>query len=164
MEGEWSFVETLRHLIFATDCWLFRGIQLARHPYHPWGLPWTGVAPEWEREIGIDSAAQPRLPEVLRVRREHQGAVRSQLDDLTDRELTDMRSAPDEPGYPSGEHSVLQCLHVLFNEEWEHHRYTTRDLDVLEGPSSDLDLGPHDDGAVGGEGEGVPGAGGIAGE
>ena len=26
--GEWSIVETLRHLVFATDCWLFRAIRL----------------------------------------------------------------------------------------------------------------------------------------
>src|SRR6202044_508731 len=96
VEGEWSFVETLRHLIFATDCWLSRGIQLARHPYHPWGLPWTGVDPEWSRAIGIDTSARPRLPEVLPVRRERQRAVRSQLEDLTDGELTEARSTPDE--------------------------------------------------------------------
>jgi len=29
-------------------------------------------------------------------------------------------TAPDEPGHPNGEHSVLQCLHAM------------RDLDVLE--------------------------------
>jgi hypothetical protein len=26
--GEWSIVETLRHLVFATECWLFRAIRL----------------------------------------------------------------------------------------------------------------------------------------
>jgi hypothetical protein len=46
--------------------------------------------------------------------------------------LTEVRAAPDSPGHPTGEHSVLQCLHVLLNEEWEHHRYTVRDLDVLD--------------------------------
>jgi hypothetical protein len=133
VDGEWSFVETLRHLVFATDCWLFRGIQLARRPYHPWGLPWAGLGPEWARSIGIDTAAAPRLPEMLPVRREHQQAVRDQLHDLTDPGLTVVRSAPDEPGHPNGGHSVLQCIHVLVNEEWEHHRYATRDLDVLQG-------------------------------
>lgn len=44
---------------------------------------------------------------------------------------------PGSPGHPTGEHFVLQCLHVLLNEEclneeWEHHRYTVRDLDVLD--------------------------------
>jgi hypothetical protein len=135
--GEWSFVETLRHLIFATDCWLFRGIQLARQPYHPWGLPWTGVGPEWAQTIGIDMAARPRLEEILPVRQAHQRAMRAQVERLTDSQLAEVRSAPDEPGYPSGDHSVLECLHVLLNEEWEHHRYASRDLDVLEGRGSD---------------------------
>jgi hypothetical protein len=36
VDGEWSLVETLRHLIFATDCWLHRAINLTRHPCHPW--------------------------------------------------------------------------------------------------------------------------------
>jgi hypothetical protein len=130
--SEWSFVETLRHLIFATDCWLFRAVHLSRHPYHPWGLPWAGVGREWAREIGLDPAATPNLAQVLPVRREHQQAVQATLTNLTDHELAEVRATPDEPGHPTGEHSVLHCLHVLLNEEWEHRRYAVRDLDVLE--------------------------------
>ena len=29
-------------------------------------------------------------------------------------------------------HTVLQCLHVILKEEWQHHRCAVRDLDVLE--------------------------------
>jgi hypothetical protein len=130
--GEWSFVETIRHLIFVTEWWLFRGIQLARRPYHPWGLPWTGVEPAWAQAVGIDMAATPRLDGVLPVRQEHQRAVRSEVESLADRGLAEVLSAPDEPGRPSGDHSILECLHVLLNEEWEHHRYARRDLNVLE--------------------------------
>jgi hypothetical protein len=133
VNDEWSFVETLRHLICATDCWLFRGIRLERHPYHPWGLAWTGAGPEWSREIGLDPLAAPGLAEVLAIREEHQRAVRSTLDTLSEQELGEVRTPPDEPGHPNGEHSVLHCLHVVLNEEWEHHRYAVRDLDQLEG-------------------------------
>jgi hypothetical protein len=132
VDGEWSFVETLRHLIFATDCWLFRGVQLVSCPYHPWGLPWTGVEPAWARHIGIDTLSTPSLAEVLPVREEHQQAVRDTLERLTDAELADVRVPPDDEGHPSGEHSVLQCLHVLLNEEWQHHRYAVRDLNQLD--------------------------------
>ena len=132
VNGEWGFVETLRHLIFATDCWLFRGVQLISRPYHPWGLPWTGVEPEWSRHIGIDTSLTPSLAEVLPVREEHQHAVRDALERLTHAELAEVRTPPDEEGHPSGEHTVLQCLHVLLNEEWEHHGYAVRDLKVLE--------------------------------
>jgi hypothetical protein len=132
VEGEWSLVETLRHLIFATDCWLGRAIQGTSHPYHPWGLPWTGAGPEFARGVGIDTSATPDLAEVLPVRRQHQQAVKATLENLTDPELADVRTAPDEPGHPNGEHSVLHCVHVLLNEEWHHHRYAARDLDLLE--------------------------------
>jgi hypothetical protein len=132
VEEEWSFVETLRHLIFATDCWLFRAVHLRQHPYHPWGLPWAGVDPEWARELGLDTSATPDLVLLLPVRQEHQRAVRETLEKLTDADLAELRVAPDEPGHPNGERSVLECLHVLLKEEWEHHRYAVRDLDVLE--------------------------------
>jgi hypothetical protein len=132
VDGEWSFVETLRHLVFATDCWLLRAVHLTRQPYYKWGLPWTGVTPEWAQEIGLDTSATPDLAEVLPVRRQHQQSVQTALANLTNRDLAEVRTAPDDPGHPNGEHSVLQCLHVLLNEEWEHHRYAIRDLDVLE--------------------------------
>lgn len=130
--GEWSIVETLRHLVFATDCWLFRAIRLEPNPYHPWGLPWSGAGPAFAHAVGVDTSASPSLTQVMPVRRHHQQAVRETLGNLTDAGLAEVRAAPDAPGHPTGEHSVLQCLHVLLDEEWEHHRYTARDLDILD--------------------------------
>jgi len=132
VDGEWSFVETLRHLVFATDCWVLRAVRLESRPYHPWGLPWSGVGQQSAEAVGLDTSAAPGLELILPVRLERQGLVRSTLETLTDADLLEVRTAPDEPGHPSGEHSVLQCLHVLMNEEWEHHRYAVRDLDQLE--------------------------------
>ena len=132
VDGEWSIVETLRHLVFATDCWLFRAIRLEPNPYHPWGLPWSGAGPEFANAVGVDTSASPSLEEVMPVRLRHQQAVRETLESLTDAGLAEFRATPDSPGHPTGEHCVLQCLHVLLNEEWEHHRYTVRDLDVLD--------------------------------
>jgi DinB superfamily/Pentapeptide repeats (8 copies) len=136
VDGEWSFVETLRHLIFATDCWLFRAILLRQHPYHLWGLPWTGVSPEWAKEVGLDTSATPGLAEVTLVRIDHQRAVRATLGGISDGELGEVRTAPADPGHPNGGHTVLQCLHVLLNEEWEHHRYAVRDLAPLDPSAS----------------------------
>jgi hypothetical protein len=39
VEGEWSFVETLRHLIFATDAWVKRAILGDPSPWEPLDLP-----------------------------------------------------------------------------------------------------------------------------
>jgi hypothetical protein len=37
VDGEWSFVETLRHLVHVTDVWVRDVIEEAESPYHPWG-------------------------------------------------------------------------------------------------------------------------------
>jgi uncharacterized damage-inducible protein DinB len=132
VDGEWSFLETLRHLVFATDCWVARGIHGEPRPYHVWGLPWSGAGTEWAREVGVDPDANPTLDQVLEMREDRQASVRATLDVLTDAELGEVRRAPDDGGHPSGEHTVLHCLHVVFNEEWHHRRYAVRDLDVLD--------------------------------
>ena len=36
---------------------------------------------------------------------------------------------PHDPDCPE---STLSCLHVILDEEWEHHRYAVRDLDAIE--------------------------------
>lgn len=139
VDGEWSFAETLRHLVFATDSWVSRAILLARRPYHPWGLPWGGAGQEFAEAVGVDAGASPGLAEVRPVREERQRTVRDALDSLSDAALGELRTPPDEPGHPTGPHTVLHCLHVVLDEEWEHHRYAVRDLSILEGdPVADL--------------------------
>lgn len=38
VDGEWSFIETLRHLVLATDAWVLRAVLGHAAPYHPLGL------------------------------------------------------------------------------------------------------------------------------
>jgi hypothetical protein len=38
--GEWSFIETLRHLVFATDSWIGRAVLGDPSPWDPLDLPW----------------------------------------------------------------------------------------------------------------------------
>ncbi|MBO0708259.1 MAG: DinB family protein [Candidatus Dormibacteraeota bacterium] len=132
VDGDWSFVETLRHLIFATDCWLFRAVRREPHPYHAWGIagPWL-QDPE---HLGIDPGADPDLQDVLEVRRGRLAAVRETFAALTSEELARVTIPPDTPGHPpSVPHQVLQCLQEILNEEWWHRRYAERDLDALLG-------------------------------
>ena len=51
MDGEWSFSQTLRHLILATDTWLGRGILELDQPFHPIGLAGAGA-----EDDGLDMA------------------------------------------------------------------------------------------------------------
>ena len=41
----------------------------------------------------------------------------------------------DELQGPDHQETTRSCLHVILEEEWEHHRYAVRDLDAIEGTS-----------------------------
>src|SRR5579863_6656016 len=40
--GEWSFAQTLRHLVLATDVWLGQAVLEQEQPFHPLGLLFDG--------------------------------------------------------------------------------------------------------------------------
>lgn len=128
--GEWSFVQTHRHLVLATDCWLRRMVKGISRPYHPWGLggSWLTSPRRW----GLDPDADPLLGQVLDLRQDRMGEVRDVIAAATAGELERNCVAPASPGDPRKDHTVLQCLHVILKEEWQHHRYAVRDLKVLE--------------------------------
>jgi hypothetical protein len=128
--GEWSFVQTHRHLVLATDCWLRRMVKGIAQPYHPWGLggSWLTAPRRW----GIDPDANPSLDEVLDLRRSRMDEVRELIAGTKAKDLERNCVPPDTPGHPTKDRTVLQCLHVILKEEWQHHRYAVRDLQVLE--------------------------------
>jgi uncharacterized damage-inducible protein DinB len=132
VDDEWSFVETLRHLVFATDAWASRTVLDEPMPYHRLGLAQTAYAPADAAALGIDLDARPSFAEVMTVRADRMALVRGIVDGLTDTELERMCTRTPAPGYPEGERSVGECLAVVIEEECEHHRYAVRDLAVLE--------------------------------
>ncbi len=129
VDGEWSFIETLRHLIMATDAWLSRMVHHEPQPFHPWGL--AGSFLKDPASLGLDYAADPTLDEVLAVRRTRTDAVAETVASLSAAELDRLCIPPDPPTHPYEPCTVLHCLHVILDEEWEHNRYANRDLDVL---------------------------------
>jgi DinB superfamily len=134
VNGEWSFVQTQRHLVLATDCWLRRMVKGIARPYHPWGLggSWLTSPHRW----GIDPDADPSLEQVLDLRRARMDEVRDVIADATAEELERNGVPPDSPGHPRKDHTVLQCLHVILKEEWQHRRYAVRTLRCLRiGPA-----------------------------
>jgi hypothetical protein len=131
VDGEWSFVETLRHLVFATDAWIRRVILGDPAPWHPLDLPWD----EMPDTPGIprDRTVRPPLDEVLELRRDRMATVRQVVDDLTEESLAGHTVPVDGPGWPKPHsYPVRQCLLIVLNEEWEHRLYAERDLDALE--------------------------------
>ncbi|MFZ4718594.1 MAG: DinB family protein [Ilumatobacteraceae bacterium] len=125
--GEWTFAETLRHLVMATDVWLRKAILGVADPYHPVGRP-NG---EFDRD-GFDGSVfsnrTPTWAEVLEARADRQVMVRQFIAAATPEQLSETRT---NPWAPQHEETVLSCLHTILEEEWEHHRYAVRDLDSL---------------------------------
>jgi hypothetical protein len=135
VDGEWSFIETLRHLVFATDKWAGRAILDEPMPYHPLGLPNTGYPPADAAALGLDLDARPSLAEMMEARGTRMTLVRGIVDGLTDAglERACLRlPAPGFQGYPEETLSVGRCLRVIMKEECEHRRYAVRDLAALE--------------------------------
>lgn len=119
VDGEWSFAQTLRHLVHATDLWLGRAV-LEREELHPLGLSY----------LGKDASPESRPPyaDVLEARAGRVAMVRDFLATVTPEELDTPRKNPHGPR-PETSRS---CLHVILEEEWEHHRFATRDLNTIE--------------------------------
>jgi len=132
VDDEWSFVETLRHLVFATDAWVSRTILDEPMPYDRLGLTHTHYPPADAAALGIDLAARPSYAEVLEVRAGRLATVRSIVDGLADTGLDRLCTRLPAPGYPEKVRSVGDCLRVVMHEECEHRRYAVRDLAVLE--------------------------------
>jgi uncharacterized protein YjbI with pentapeptide repeats len=130
VDGEWSFIETLRHLVFATDAWVRRAILGDPSPWDPLDLPWD----EMPDTPGIprDREVRPSLDQVLALRRDRMATVRTLIDGLTDESL-DARTEPVEgAGWPpSDSFPIRECLLVVLDEEWHHRQFAERDLDAL---------------------------------
>jgi hypothetical protein len=128
---EWSFIQTLRHLCFASDAWVGRMVLGHPAPWHPLDLPWD-EAPGWEG-VPWDRDVRPGLDQVLAVRRERQAMVADVVRELTPEQLAGTVTMR-EPGWPQLEEFPLRdCLLIVLNEEWQHRLYAERDLAALQG-------------------------------
>lgn len=125
VDEEWSFAQTLRHLVHATDTWLGKGILELDQPFHPLGL---------KHDADGSAAPTPSYGEVLEARADRVAMVRDLIAGVTAEELAAARKNPHNPEHTQ---TVLSCLHVIIEEEWEHHRYAVRDLDAIEAKPAD---------------------------
>jgi hypothetical protein len=131
VDGEWSFIETLRHLVFATDSWIRRVILGDPSPWDALGLPWDGMKDT--PGVPRDRDARPSLDTVLELRRDRMATVRQVIEGLTDESLAAHTDPVEGPGWPPPRSfPVRQCLLIILNEEWEHRLYAERDLDALQ--------------------------------
>ena len=123
VNGEWSFIETLRHLINVTDAWISDCVLEKPSPYDPIGLPPDLFTPG--PELGLDLDARPSLAHVLQTRSRRMAEARDAMAHTTvdglDRRCTRFDSQA----------TVLGAFQNVIFEEWAHHFYAVRDLASL---------------------------------
>jgi hypothetical protein len=122
VDEEWSFVQTLQHLVMAMDKWFT--VPVLGGTMHSIGLPNTGTPPD--AFPGIDLDAKPTFADALAVRAERMAMVRDYLATATPDDF-----AKKVPVTFAGVPPVQACLHVVLDEEWAHNRYAERDLAIL---------------------------------
>ena len=127
VRGEWCFADTLRHLVFVVDLWLGRAVLGQDDAFRPVGMPASFMP---MAGLGSDASTRPTYTEVVAARADRMARVRDFAAGLTDEALS--RAATSPSGSPV-ERTVLECLGVIFNEEWAHHQFAVRDLDLLKG-------------------------------
>jgi hypothetical protein len=78
--------------------------------------------------MAVFAADAAPYTDVLDARAGRVAMVRDFLATVTPEELATPRTNPWEPEHPE---TTRSCLHVILEEEWEHHRYAVRDLDTI---------------------------------
>ncbi|HTW21611.1 MAG TPA: DinB family protein [Mycobacteriales bacterium] len=132
VNGEWSAVQTLRHLVFVHDSWFRRCVLGSTALFTPIGLA-PDYVPDREQQ-GLDLSAAPSLDEVVAVRAEQAAELDEWLSAVTPEQLAAPAPIPDGDGWPpyARGRSTRQCLGTVLNEEWAHHGFCVRDLDLVE--------------------------------
>lgn len=130
VDGQWSPVENLRHLVFALDAWAKRALLGDPAPYDALDLPHTEMG-EVEG-VPNDRDARPSLDQVLALHADRMAVVAAEIAALTDERLAQVTEPNTAPGYPEPDaYPVRRCLAACVIEEWEHRRYIERDLAML---------------------------------
>jgi len=103
--GEWSFAQTLRHLIMATDTWLGQAILRVEQPYHPLGAGRCQSRGGWPGPVAVRDGYPP-YAEVLEARAGRVTMVRDFLAAVSPDQLAAARTNPWAPEYPE---TALSC-------------------------------------------------------
>lgn len=136
VDDEWSFVETVRHLVFAIDTWQGRMLAGEEAPNHPMGLVPTDTSPATAALLGLDPDARPTSDEALAAFADRRARLRAAVGSLTQDELDQPRRALLDPPDGYEERTVRECVTTILREHSEHRRYAVRDLARLEGAAA----------------------------
>jgi DinB superfamily len=127
VNGEFTFVQTLRHLVFAMDKWFTSPVL--GEPFDPIGLPTGSLDFPWP---GLDDDLTPSVSEALAVRADRATRLRDYLASVAASDLTRPVDVLE-----NGSNPLQDCIWTVFEEEFWHNRYAVRDLEQLEASTQD---------------------------
>jgi hypothetical protein len=123
VNGEFSFVQTLRHLVMAMDKWFT--VPIAGGSFDPIGFPITGSLSF--PFPGLDYDLKPTVLGALAVRADRSNRFRDYLESVDAADFTRPIDVLENGTTP-----LLECIYTVFEEEFWHNRYALRDLAQLE--------------------------------
>src|SRR5215218_8894012 len=151
LERTWeATVERVAAMPASTEMFRWAASGRSRRPCGIWSLPrtrgWAGQS--WgsnshsTRSVKRTPAPKPTAWTCRSSRRSHPRTTKCSRSGpaaspwcVTSSQQSRQRSWPRRArtrGNPNTRRPPLSCLHVIFQEEWEHHRYAVRDLDAIE--------------------------------
>jgi hypothetical protein len=122
VDGEWSTVQSLRHLVLVVDVWLSRTILGEKDPFHPMALPPHFMPPKMPG-TSIDPDAAPSFAEACEALRGRFDILRTYTNAVVDEAL--------RVHINNHAKTVGGGLGVLFDEFAAHDYFMNRDLDKL---------------------------------
>jgi hypothetical protein len=123
VNGEWSYVETLRHLVFAIDKWFTAPVL--GEPFSPIGMSNRGsVDFPWPN---IDLSLAVTSDEALALFTDRMNSVRRFLETV---DAADLDTPMDV--LENGPHALNECIYTVLEEGFWHLRYIRRDLALLD--------------------------------
>lgn len=123
VDGEWSTVESLRHLVLVIDLWLSRAILGEQDPFHPIALPPTFMPTTLFPGTSIDPDSRPSFDEACEVVRTRLATLDGYVAALNPAELA--RTIEAHAGTVGG------ALSVIVTELTAHDGFVNRDLDRI---------------------------------
>lgn len=130
VDDEWSLSETVRHLVFADDCWTGQ-MLLGGEPFHPWGLPSDYPPERVGPDLGIDVSVDVPFAELVALHRARRARFAELLAGFTDADLAAPRTGTPAPEWGEETHTVADCVDTLLREHANHRRFVERDLASL---------------------------------
>lgn len=128
--GEWSLVQTLRHISYAVAAWIERVALGVADPFADTDLPWDEAPEDIPRRVDRD--ARIALDDAVGVWRRRQQTVREFLESLTDEDLERTVSTAGDSWPQVTDFPLAEAVHIAVTEVWEHHQFAQRDLHAIE--------------------------------